>query len=69
MSPETVIDAIASLTPREAEVLELRRRGMGNQEIACALWVSIETVKTHLKRAREKGVTTMHRCPECGHEW
>jgi DNA-binding NarL/FixJ family response regulator len=38
----------ADLTPREREVLELLARGMDNQEIATALYLSPHTVKNHV---------------------
>lgn len=37
------------LTPRELELLQLLCEGKSNQELADALFVSINTVKTHLK--------------------
>lgn len=48
--------AVASLglTPREAEVLALLAAGKANKEIARALGVSPNTVKTHLARLYEK---------------
>jgi two-component system, NarL family, response regulator DesR len=47
------------LTPREAEVMELLRRGRSNAEIARDLHVSIETVRTHARRIyRKLGVKT-----------
>jgi DNA-binding NarL/FixJ family response regulator len=47
------------LTPREAEVMELLRAGRSNGEIAQALHVSIETVRTHARRIyRKLGVRT-----------
>ncbi len=48
--------AIASLglTPREVEVLRLLAAGQANKEIARALEVSPNTVKTHLARLYEK---------------
>jgi len=47
------------LTPREAEVMEFLRSGRSNAEIAQALHVSIETVRTHARRIyRKLGVKT-----------
>ena len=47
------------LTPRETEVLDLLRAGGSNAEIAHALHVSIETVRTHARRIyRKLGVKT-----------
>jgi DNA-binding NarL/FixJ family response regulator len=39
----------ASLTGREAEVLQALAGGLSNAEIADRIWVSQETVKTHIK--------------------
>jgi DNA-binding NarL/FixJ family response regulator len=47
------------LTPREADVLELLQSGRSNAEIANALQVGIETVRTHARRVyRKLGVRT-----------
>src|SRR4051812_48651980 len=47
------------LTPREADVLELLRQGRSNAEIALALHVSIETVRTPRRNIyRKLGVRT-----------
>jgi DNA-binding NarL/FixJ family response regulator len=47
------------LTPREADVLELLRSGSSNAEIAAALSVGIETVRTHARNIyRKLGVRT-----------
>jgi DNA-binding NarL/FixJ family response regulator len=47
-------DALASLTPRETEVLRLLAEGLSNTEIAGRLVVSEETVKTHVRRVLGK---------------
>ncbi len=46
--------ALASLTPREQEVAWLTARGHTNPQIAEALIVSPETVKTHVAHVLEK---------------
>jgi len=61
--PPAVVEAPAAgpdmLTPREADVLELLQQGRSNAEIAQALHVGIETVRTHARRIyRKLGVRT-----------
>ena len=43
-----------SLTQREAEILRLIARGMTNAEIAASLFLSANTVKTHINRVFAK---------------
>jgi DNA-binding NarL/FixJ family response regulator len=42
------------LTAREAELLILVARGLSNQQISRSLYVSLETVRTHLKHVYMK---------------
>jgi len=49
------LDGIAvELTPREAQLIELARRGMSNAEIAERLVLSVRTVESHIYRAMQK---------------
>ncbi|MEJ1087955.1 response regulator transcription factor [Microbacterium sp. Mu-80] len=53
-APSTASDAVASLSPREQEVLRLLATGAGNDVIAQRLFVSQNTVKTHVKAVLAK---------------
>jgi DNA-binding NarL/FixJ family response regulator len=49
-----VLDAEADLSPREEEVLRLVAQGATNREIAESLFISENTVKTHLRNIMDK---------------
>jgi len=51
---EPVDKASADLSPREGEVLQLVAQGATNKEIADSLFISENTVKTHLRNMMEK---------------
>ena len=46
--------ALASLTPRELETVEQIATGRSNAEIAEVLFISEETVKTHVRKVLQK---------------
>ena len=46
--------AVLGISSREREVLQLMSEGLSNQEIASQLFVSLNTVKTHVSRLFEK---------------
>ncbi|MEU1982289.1 response regulator transcription factor [Nocardia sp. NPDC019395] len=50
----TPAPALGALTPREREILELLARGMSNTEIAEALFIAEQTVKTHVSKVFTK---------------
>lgn len=52
--PDALRRDLDSLTEREADVLRLMARGLGNQEIAGKLFVSEATVKTHVGHILDK---------------
>jgi len=44
----------SELTPRELEVLEMLADGMNEPEVAAALYISVNTVATHIQRILRK---------------
>ena len=54
LSSSAATEKIASLTPRERDVLRLLADGMSNEEIGKALFISPETVRTHVRKAMSK---------------
>ncbi|MEO1620232.1 MAG: helix-turn-helix transcriptional regulator [Cyanobacteria bacterium J06632_3] len=46
--------ALYGLTERETEVWQMRIRGAAYKEISAALWISIDTVKKHVKNIHAK---------------
>lgn len=47
-------DVVRALTPRELEVLQLIAEGLSNAEIAAAMFIAPETVKTYVSRILAK---------------
>lgn len=54
IAPAAARPALATLTPRETEVLRLVAEGLSNQQIADRLVVTEETIKTHVSRVLHK---------------
>lgn len=54
VAPEALQHALASLTPRERDVLRMMAKGQANSEIARDLVVSLATVKTHVRNVLAK---------------
>ena len=55
LEKEAYVDlAQSGLSEREYEVLQLMAKGLSNQEIADQLFISLNTVKTHISRVYNK---------------
>jgi DNA-binding CsgD family transcriptional regulator len=54
VSSETPVGALAALTARELEVVELLSEGLTNQEIATRLFIEVSTTKVHVRHILEK---------------
>jgi DNA-binding NarL/FixJ family response regulator len=54
LASPSITDAIPALTKREREVLRLLADGLSNEEIGKQLFISPETVRTHLRKAMGK---------------
>jgi len=52
--PEPVEGANSNLTPREKDILQLLAQGATNKQIASSLFISENTVKTHLRNIMDK---------------
>jgi DNA-binding NarL/FixJ family response regulator len=48
------VDPLAELTPREREVLTLMAEGLSDRGIAERLWLSLNTVETHVRHIHQK---------------
>lgn len=54
LSPARKPGMVEELTERELEVLKLAAKGMGNKEIAAALFLSVRTVQGHMSNIMSK---------------
>ncbi|WP_033440245.1 response regulator [Saccharothrix sp. NRRL B-16314] len=54
LRPEPPASTLPALTPRETEVLRLVAEGLSNPEVAARLFITEETVKTHVSRVLGK---------------
>ncbi|MBB5800434.1 DNA-binding NarL/FixJ family response regulator [Saccharothrix ecbatanensis] len=54
LRPDQPAPTLATLTPRETEVLRLVAEGLSNPEVAARLFITEETVKTHVSRLLNK---------------
>jgi len=54
LAAPAVTDSLPALTRREREVLRLLADGLSNEEIGKQLFISPETVRTHVRKAMDK---------------
>ena len=54
LATPSVTDGLPELTRREREVLRLLADGLANEEIGKRLFISAETVRTHVRKAMDK---------------
>jgi DNA-binding NarL/FixJ family response regulator len=54
LAAATVEPTVPQLTPRERDVLRLLANGQSNEEIGKELFISPETVRTHIRKAMDK---------------
>ena len=52
--PVTVATEVEDLSPREREILRLIADGLGNEQIGTRLFISPQTVRTHVGKTMEK---------------
>ncbi len=54
LAASSIGNALPSLTQRERDVLRLLADGLSNEEIGKRLFISAETVRTHIRKAMDK---------------
>ncbi|WP_208116587.1 helix-turn-helix transcriptional regulator [Paraburkholderia sp. BL10I2N1] len=59
----------SALTPRQEEILELVTRGISNKAIAAQLGISIDTVRRHGARIKQKRAASTTSSIACQHLW
>jgi len=52
--PALLLEETETLTPRESEILQLLANGMSNPDVAAKLFISQETVKSHVRHILAK---------------
>jgi DNA-binding CsgD family transcriptional regulator len=59
----------SALTPRQREILELVTRGISNKAIAAQLGISVDTVRRHGARIKQKKSASATSSIACQHLW